>query len=416
MMFDVEAVRKDFPILQRQVHGRPLVYLDNAATTQKPRQVIDALVDYYENHNANIHRGLHKLAEEATEAYEGARAKVARFIRAPEGARSIVFTRNATESINLVANAWGRANLRAGDEIVLTVMEHHSNIIPWQLIAREKGAVIRYIDIDDDGRLRRDQIEALIGPRTKMVAMVHASNVLGINPVAEVAALAHRHGALMLVDGAQSVPNMPIDVAELGCDFLAFSGHKMAGPTGIGVLWARPELLESMDHFLGGGEMISRVTLEGATWNEVPYKYEAGTPNIAGGIALGAAVDYLENLGMANVRAHEKALTAHALERLGALPEVTVYGPKSADERVGVVAFNYGDIHPHDLGQVLDQAGVAIRAGHHCAQPLMRRLGCVATARASFYLYNTPAEIDTFVRALSEAGRFFAPQPAQIPR
>jgi len=416
MMFDVEAVRKDFPILQRQVHGRPLVYLDNAATTQKPRQVIDALVDYYENHNANIHRGLHKLAEEATEAYEGARAKVARFIRAPEGARSIVFTRNATESINLVANAWGRKNLQAGDEIVLTVMEHHSNIIPWQLIAREKGAVIRYIDIDDDGRLRRDQIEALIGPRTKMVAMVHASNVLGINPVAEVAAMAHRHGALMLVDGAQSVPNMPIDVAELGCDFLAFSGHKMAGPTGIGVLWARPELLESMDPFLGGGEMISRVTLEGATWNEVPYKYEAGTPNIAGGIALGAAVDYLENLGMANVRAHEKALTAHALERLSALPEVTVYGPKSADERVGVVAFNYGDIHPHDLGQVLDQAGVAIRAGHHCAQPLMRRLGCVATARASFYLYNTPAEIDTFVKALGEAGRFFAPQPAQMPR
>ena len=416
MVFDVEAVRKDFPILQRQVHGRPLVYLDNAATTQKPRQVIDALVDYYENHNANIHRGLHKLAEEATEAYEGARAKVARFIRAPEGARSIVFTRNATESINLVANAWGRANLRAGDEIVLTVMEHHSNIIPWQLIAHEKGAVIRYIDIDDDGRLRRDQIEALIGPRTKMVAMVHASNVLGINPVAEVAALAHRHGALMLVDGAQSVPNMPIDVAELGCDFLAFSGHKMAGPTGIGVLWARPELLESMDPFLGGGEMISRVTLEGATWNEVPYKYEAGTPNIAGGIALGAAVDYLEGLGMAHVRAHEKALTTYALERLGALPEVTIYGPKSADERVGVVAFNYGDIHPHDLGQVLDQAGVAIRAGHHCAQPLMRRLGCVATARASFYLYNTPAEIDTFVRALSEAGRFFAPQPAQIPR
>ena len=408
MMFDVEAVRKDFPILQRQVHGRPLVYLDNAATTQKPRQVIDTIVRYYEGYNANIHRGLHKLAEEATEAYEGARSKVARFIRSPEGARSIVFTRNATESINLVANAWGRANLRAGDEIVLTVMEHHSNIIPWQLIAREKGAVIRYVDIDDDGRLRRDQIKAYIGPRTKVVSMVHASNVLGINPVAEVAALAHRHGALMLVDGAQSVPNMPIDVAELGCDFLAFSGHKMAGPTGIGVLWTRPELLESMDPFLGGGEMISRVTLEGATWNEVPYKFEAGTPNIAGGIALGAAVDYLESLGMANVRAHEKALTAYALECLTALPEVTVYGPKSADERVGVVAFNYGAIHPHDLGQVLDQYGIAIRAGHHCAQPLMRRLDCVATARASFYIYNTFAEIDTLVEAVEEAGRFFA--------
>lgn len=412
-MFDVEAVRKDFPILERRVHGKPLVYLDNASTTQKPRAVIDALVRYYETYNANIHRGLHTLAEEATAAYEASRAKVARFIKSPGGARGVVFTRNTTESINLVANAWGRANLGPGDEIVLTVMEHHSNLVPWQLIAREKGAIIRYVDIDEEERLRRDQIEAFIGPKTRIVAMVQASNVLGINPVAEVAEMAHRYGALMLVDGAQAVPNMPVDVGALGCDFYAFSGHKMAGPTGIGVLWARPELLESMDPFLGGGEMISRVTLEGSTWNDIPWKYEAGTPNIADGIVLGAAVDYLEGLGMEKVREHEKSLAAYAIERLTALPQVTVYGPKSAEERVGVVSFNYGDIHPHDVGQVLDQHGVAIRAGHHCAQPLMRRLGCVATARASFFVYNTQAEIDVFVEALEEAGRYFAKAPAK---
>jgi cysteine desulfurase/selenocysteine lyase len=406
-MYDIEAVRKDFPILNRQVHGKPLVYLDNAATTQKPRQVIDALVNYYENYNANIHRGLHKLAEEATTAYEESRAKVGRFIKSPEGARSIVFTRNCTEAINLVANAWGRKFLNPGDEIVLSVEEHHSNLVPWQLIAKERGAILRHVDIDDEGKLRRDQLEQYIGPKTKIVTLVHASNVLGINPVREAAELAHRYGAVMLVDGAQSVPNMPVDVSDLGCDFLAFSGHKMAGPTGIGVLWAKPELLEAMDPFLGGGEMISRVTLEESTWNEIPYKYEAGTPNIADGIALGAAIDYLEGLGMENVRAHERALTAYALDKLGSLPGVTIYGPKDPDERVGVVAFNYGDVHPHDLGQVLDQYGIAIRAGHHCAQPLMRRLDCVATARASFYLYNTFAEIDALVEALAEAGRFF---------
>jgi cysteine desulfurase/selenocysteine lyase len=411
-MLDVEAVRKDFPILERRVHGRPLVYLDNAATTQKPRSVIDALVAYYETYNANIHRGLHRLAEEATAAYEESRAKVARFIAAPE-ARGVVFTRNTTESINLIANAWGRRNLRPGDEIVLTVMEHHSNLIPWQLIARERGATIRYVDIDEAGRLRRDQLEAFIGPKTRVVSLVHASNVLGINPVAEVATMAHRYGALVVVDGAQSVPNMPIDVTALGCDILAFSGHKMAGPTGIGVLWAKPELLEAMDPFLGGGEMISKVTLEGATWNEVPYKFEAGTPNIADGIVLGAAVDYLRDLGMEAVRQHEKSLVAYAIERLSRLPEVVIYGPPDAEERVGVVAFNYGDVHPHDVGQVLDQFGIAIRAGHHCAQPLMRRLGCVATARASFYVYNTLAEVDALVEALSEVNRLFARAPAR---
>src|SRR5688572_7944291 len=318
-MFKVETVRQDFPILSRQVHGKPLVYLDNAATTQKPRQVIDAMVHYYEHYNANIHRGLHTLAEEATDAFEGTRAKVARFIKSPYGPESIVFVRNTTEAINLVANAWGRRFLTEGDEIVVSVAEHHSNFIPWQLIARERGARLRFIDIDEEGRLRREQFEELIGPKTKIVALAHASNVLGINPVREIAEIAHRHGALMLVDGAQSVPHMPVDVGELGCDFLAFSGHKMAAPTGVGVLYAKPELLDAMDPFLGGGSMISRVLLEESTWNEVPHKFEAGTPNIADVIGLGAAIDYLEDLGMDNVREHEKQLTSYALERLSSL-------------------------------------------------------------------------------------------------
>ena len=411
--FDVEAVRRDFPILERQVNGHQLIYLDNAATTQKPRQVIDELVRYYETYNANIHRGLHKLAEEATAAYEGAREKTARFIKSPAGARSIVFTRNCTESLNLVANAWGRRFLQPGDEIVLSVIEHHSNLVPWQLIAKERGAVLRFIDIDENGRLRRDHMRDLIGPKTKVVSLVHASNVLGINPVREAADLAHEYGAIMVVDAAQSVPNMPVDVTELGCDFLAFSSHKMMGPTGIGVLWGKPELLEAMDPFLGGGEMISRVTLEESTWNELPYKYEAGTPNIADGIAFGAAIDYLEGLGMENVRAREKEIVAYALQRLGSLPQITIYGPLNADERTGVVTFNYGDIHPHDLSQYLDTFGIAIRAGHHCAQPLMRRLDCVATARASFYVYNTEAEVDALVDALEAAGRYFMPQAVE---
>ena len=415
-MYNVEDVRKDFPILQRQVHGKPLVYLDNAATTQKPRQVIDELVRYYETYNSNIHRALHTLGEEATAAYEESRAKVARFIKSPAGARSIVFVRNCTEGLNLVANAWGRRFLEPGDEIVLSVVEHHSNLIPWQLIAREKGAVLRFADINGDGQITVDELEKVIGPKTKVVSMVHASNVLGINPVREAAELAHRYGAIMVVDAAQSVPNMPVDVSDLGCDFMAFSGHKMAGPTGIGVLWAKPELLEAMDPFLGGGEMISRVTLEDATWNEIPYKFEAGTPNIADGIVLGSAVDYLEGLGMENVRAHEREITGYALERLSAIPDVKIYGPMNPDERVGVVTFNYGDIHPHDLSQILDSYGVAIRAGHHCAQPLMRRLDCVATARASFYVYTTKAEIDVLVYALQEAGKYFAAQPVQVSR
>jgi cysteine desulfurase / selenocysteine lyase len=416
-MYDIEAVRKDFPILNRKVHGDvPLVYLDNAATTQKPRRVIDALVDYYENHNANIHRSLHTLASEAEEAYEGARVKVAEFIKSPYGRQSIVFTRNTTESINLVANAWGRRFLEQGDEIVLTIAEHHSNLVPWQLIAHEKGARLRFVDIDDEGRLRREQFAEVIGAKTKMVALAHASNVLGIHPVREVAALAHEHGALMLVDAAQSVPHMPVDVGDLDCDFLAFSGHKMCGPTGVGVLYARPELLEAMDPFLGGGSMISRVLPEESTWAEAPHKFEAGTPNVADVVGLAAAIDYLEALGMDNVRAHEQEITGYAMEKLGAVPGLTIYGPRNVEDRIGIVSFNYADIHPHDLSQVVDRYGVAIRGAHHCAQPLMRRLDCIATARASFYVYNTPEEVDVLVHAVQEAGKYFAVQAAEVSR
>jgi cysteine desulfurase/selenocysteine lyase len=415
-MFDVETVRQDFPILQRQVHGKPLVYLDNAATTQKPRQVIDALVHYYEYMNANIHRSNHTLGGEATDAYEGVRDKVARFIESPYGRESIVFTRNTTEAINLVANSWGRAFLNEGDEIVLTIAEHHSNMIPWQLIAQEKGATLRYMGLDAEGRLRREDIADVIGPKTKMVAVAHASNVLGIHPVREIIAQAHQHGALVLLDGAQSVPHMPVDVGELDCDFMAFSGHKMCGPTGAGVLYARPELLDAMPPFLGGGSMISRVQLESATWAEVPSKFEAGTPDIADVVAFGAAIEYLEMLGMENIREHEKEITGYALERLDSLPELTIYGPKNVEERIGVVSFNYGDIHPHDVGQVVDSFGVAIRGAHHCAQPLMRHLDCAATARSSFYIYNTKAEVDVLVEALQEAGRYFKVAQAPIAR
>jgi cysteine desulfurase/selenocysteine lyase len=414
-MYNVEDVRKDFPILQRKVHGDvPLVYLDNAATTQKPHQVIDALVDYYENHNANIHRGIHTLAEEATNAYEGVRAKVSRFIHSQYGDEAIVFVRNTTEAINLVAYAWGRKFLQPGDEIVLSISEHHSNMIPWQLLSRDTGAVLRYADIDDEGRIRLDDLDNLIGEKTKLVALAHASNVLGINPIEYVTERAHRFGALVLVDGAQSVPHMPVNVEELGCDFLAFSGHKMCGPTGAGVLWARPELLNAMDPFMGGGSMISRVRTEQSTWADIPHKFEAGTPDIADVIALGAAIDYLESLGMENIRAHEKEITGYALERLSSIPGVTIYGPLDVEARVGVVSFNYGDVHPHDLSQLLDQYGVAVRASHHCAQPLMRRLDCAATARASFYLYNTKEEVDALVHAVEEAGKYFAVQATPV--
>ena len=405
-MFDVESIRKDFPILQRTVHGKPLVYLDNAATSQKPLAVIDALVEYYERYNANIHRGLHTLAEEATARYEEVREKVRRFINAPDKV-SIIFTRNATESINLIAYAWGRTHIRAGDEIVLTVMEHHSNIVPWQVLAKETGAVLRFVDIDDEGRLRDDWRE-LIGEKTRLVALTQMSNALGtINPVREIANAAHRHGALVLVDGAQSVAHMPVDVQDLDCDFLAFSGHKMLGPTGVGVLYVRRSVLDDMTPFLTGGHMISKVTLEETTWNELPWRFEAGTPNIADVIAFGAAIDYLEGIGMDAVRRHDEALTTYALDVLSQIPNLKLYGPSDPSDRGCAISFNYGELHPHDLGTVLDSYGIAIRAGHHCAQPLMNRLGVPATARASLYVYNRREEIDVLAEGIQEAARFF---------
>jgi len=404
--YDVEHIREDFPILRRRLNGKPLVYLDNAATSQKPRQVIEALVDYYQRYNANVHRSVHTLAGEATEAFESARRKVARFLNA--GPQEVVFTRGATEAINLVAFSWGRTFIREGDEILLTEMEHHSNLVPWQLLAKEKGARLRFIPVAlPEGVLDLDRLDDLLTDRTRLVALTHSSNVLGtINPVAEVAHRAHEVGAAVLVDGAQSVPHGPVDVRALGCDFLAFSGHKMLGPTGIGGLYARQEWLERMPPFLGGGEMIMKVDWEGSTWNQSPYKFEAGTPNIGDAIALGTAVDYLEAIGRQRIQAHERALTKYALARLRAVQGLTLHG--RAPARGGVISFLVEGIHPHDLAQVLDSEGVAIRAGHHCAQPLVvQRLGQVATARVSFYLYNTFAEIDRLIEAVEKAKEFF---------
>lgn len=410
---DVARVREDFPILSRRVYGKPLVYLDNAATSQKPRSVIDALVQYYEGYNANIHRAVHCLGEEATEAYEQARAKVAAFINAPSP-DCIIFTRNTTEAINLVAYTWGRANVREGDEILLTQMEHHSNLIPWQRLAAEKGADVRYIGLTGHQTLALDGMEGLLAARTRLVAMTHVSNSLGtINPVEKIAAAARRNGSLFLVDGAQSAPHLKVDVQAIGCDFYAFSSHKMLGPTGVGVLYGRKDVLEAMEPFLSGGEMIRRVTFEGATWNDLPWKFEAGTPNIADVIAFGAAIDYLEGVGMDAVRAHEIELTGYALEQLGKLDDITIYGPPDARDRGGVVSFNFGELHPHDVGTVLDRHGVAIRAGHHCTQPLMRQLGIAGTARASFYLYNTPEEVDVLVEALHSARTYFRDEAAK---
>jgi cysteine desulfurase/selenocysteine lyase len=409
---DVTAIRRDFPILARRVHDEPLVYLDNAATSQKPRQVIQALVDYYEQTNANIHRGLHTLAEEATEAYEAARAKAARFIGAA-GPDEILFTRNTTESLNLVAYTWAAENIGPGDEIVITTMEHHSNIVPWQWAVERQGAVLKYVEFGSDGTIDLADVERQVTPRTKLVSMTHMSNVLGtINPVREVAKIAHERGALMMVDGAQSVPHMPVDVKDLGCDFLAFSSHKMLGPTGVGVLWGRRELLAGMRPFLGGGEMIEIVGRQETSYNVLPWKYEAGTPNIADVIAFGAAIDYLSALGMQRVRAHEIELTRYALDRIGSIPGVMIYGPKDATQRGGVVAFTVREVHPHDLGQIVDYDGVAIRAGQHCCQVLSESLGVPATARASFYVYNTPEEVDTLVAAVEGARAIFA---AEVP-
>ncbi len=408
---DAAAVRADFPLLGETQNGRPLVYLDSAATSQKPEAVIRALDEYYRRYNANVHRGIYGISERATAAYEEARHKVARFINAPDN-REVIFTRGTTEGINLVAYAWGRANLRAGDVIVYTEMEHHSNLVPWQIVAEERGATLEAIPVTDEGRLDLEEYDRLLvrhDGRVKLVAVTHVSNALGtINPVRLIADKARAAGALTLVDGAQSVPHGPVDVRDLGCDFLAFSGHKMLGPMGAGVLWGRRALLEAMPPFNGGGSMIRRVTLQRTTWADLPNKFEAGTPSTGDAIALGVAVDYLAALGMDAVRAHEHDLTVYALDRLREVEGLTIYGPRNAEERVGVISFTLADIHPHDLATILDEDAVCVRAGHHCAQPLMDRFGLTATARASLYLYNTREEIDRLAAALERAKAIFA--------
>ena len=408
-MLDVEKIRDDFPILSREVNGHPLVYMDNAATTQKPRQVIQALVDYYENFNANVHRGVHTLSMEATDMYEVARNKVAKFINAGDS-DTVIWTRNASESLNLVAHSWAKDNIESGDNIVLTPMEHHSNLVPWQELARDKNINIRYIPMDDEGVLDLSTIDSIIDDHTSLVSIVHMSNALGtINPVKELCDLAHSKGAMFLVDGAQSVPHMVIDVKEIDCDFMAFSGHKMMGPTGIGCLYAKKNLLEGMEPFLTGGEMVLEVSYEEASWADLPMMFEAGTPNIGDAIALGAAVDYLENIGMENVDEYERELTSYAMNKFVDVEEEggKLFGPRNPTQRGGIISFDTPDIHPHDLGTLLDQMGIAVRTGHHCAMPLVRSLGVSATSRASFYVYNTKQEVDILVEGILEAMRYF---------
>jgi len=405
-VLDPRALRTRFPILERRVHGHRLVYLDNAATTQKPVAVLDALRSYYSTSNANVHRGVHTLAEEATALYETCRTRVARFVNAPE-ARGVVIVRNTTEAINLVARSWG-ATLSSGDEVLLSEMEHHSNLVPWIMLARERGVVLRHVPITGDGRLDIDAFASLLSSRTRIVALTAMSNVLGtINPIAEIVEATHRTGAVVVVDGAQSVPHMPVDFGALGADFLAFSAHKMYGPTGVGFLVAKPELLERMEPIAGGGEMIREVRLDWASWNDIPHKFEAGTPNIADAAAFPPALDLLDELGMVAVRAHERELVAYALDRLRALGWLAIHGPLDPDARGGLVSFVDPEIHPHDLAQVLDTRGIAVRAGHHCAQPLMRRLDVAATARASFGLYSDRDDVDALVDGLVAARKYF---------
>jgi len=406
--FDLARIRRDFPILKREIApGVPLVYLDNAATSQKPVQVIAELTRFYRDHNANIHRGVHTLSVESTELYEAARAKVARFINAPK-TEEIIFTRNTTESLNLVAHAWARKFLHEGDEVVISEIEHHSNIVPWQMLRDARGIVLRYIPMLPDGTLDLDAARKIIGPRTKLLSITAMSNALGtIVPLDVLVPLAKAQGAVVMVDGAQSVPHLPVDVQALDIDFLAFSAHKMLGPTGIGILWGKMALLDAMDPFLGGGDMILTVSMERSTWAEVPAKFEAGTPNVADAIAFGAAIDYLDALGMDAVREHEREITDYALRRLADVPGVSIFGPMDANLRGGVISFELEGVHPHDIGQVLDTHGVAIRTGHHCAQPVMLALNVPATARASFYLYNTTDEVDKLATSLQEVTRFF---------
>jgi cysteine desulfurase/selenocysteine lyase len=400
-------LRADFPILAREIGGRPLVYLDSSSTSQKPEQVLAALDDYYRNHNANIHRGVYTLAQEADALFEGARERIAAFVNWQ--AATTIFTRNVTEAINLVAYSWARTNLRPGDVVLVTEMEHHSNIVPWQLAAQASGATLRYLEVGPAGTLSLDQLDAeLARGDVRLVAIAHVSNVLGtINPVAEIARRAHAAGALILIDGAQAVPQMPVDLAAIDADFYAWTGHKALGPTGVGVLHARRELLEEMPPFLGGGDMIATVEAQHSTWNELPWKFEAGTSMIAQVVGLGAAIDYLDAVGMESVRAHERALTAAALERLAAIDGLTLFGPP-AEERGGVISFALDGIHPHDVGELLGRENVCVRASHHCAQPLMRRLGVAATARASFGPYNVPSDIDALVTAIGHAQEVFA--------
>ena len=407
--YDISAIRAEFPILQQEHHdGVPLIYLDNAATSQKPLKVIEALDDYYRRYNANVHRGVHKLSEEATAAYEQARIKLRKFINA-DSKREIIYTRGTTESINLVANTWGRVNLKPGDVVVSTAMEHHSNIVPWQILQAEKGFTIQYVPVLDNGMLDFEAYAAFLAEgNVKLVTVMQVSNVLGtINPVQAMAKQAHDAGALFLIDGAQSVPHMAVDVQALDADFFAFSGHKMLGPTGIGVLYGKRDLLEAMPPWMGGGDMISTVKLSGSTWNDLPYKFEAGTPAIAEAIGLGYAVDYLSAMGMDKIQAHEQEITAYALDRLAEVPGVTVYGPEAA-KKGAVAAFTVQNVHAHDVAQILDGDGIAVRAGHHCAMPLHERFKVSATARASFYLYNTTQEVDALIEALYKVKKTFS--------
>lgn len=411
-LLDTEAIRKDFPILERRVHdGKRLVYLDSAATSQTPRQVIDVLDEYYERHNANVHRGVHVLAEEATALYEGARDKVAGFVNAPSR-DEVIFTKNASESLNLVANMLGWAEepyrVDAGTEIVITEMEHHSNIVPWQLLAQRTGARLRWFSLTDDGRLDLSNLEELVTERTKIVSLVLVSNILGtVNPIEAIVRRAQEVGALVMVDASQAAPHLPLDVQALQADFVAFTGHKMCGPTGIGVLWGRQELLEDLPPFLGGGEMIETVSMHSSTYAPAPHKFEAGTPPIAQAVGLGAAVDYLSGIGMDRVARHEHAITAYAVERLSRVPDLRIIGPATAEDRGAAISFTLGDIHPHDVGQVLDEQGIAVRVGHHCARPVCLRYGVPATTRASFYLYSTPGEVDALVEGLEQVRNFF---------